>query len=73
MLPYAKGGVSAKSYGFNAQGIETKIDYARMLKLVKDSGFKGYIGVEFEGEGMAEEEGIRMTKALLESVGSKLV
>ncbi|GAB4004229.1 sugar phosphate isomerase/epimerase [Spirosoma migulaei] len=73
MLPYAKGGVSAKSYGFNAQGQETKIDYARMLKLVKDSGFKGYIGVEFEGEGMAEEEGIRRTKALLESVGSKLV
>ncbi|MVM36555.1 TIM barrel protein [Spirosoma sp. HMF3257] len=73
MLPYAKGGVSAKSYRFNAQGQETTIDYARMLKLVKDAGFKGYIGVEFEGEGMAEEEGIRRTKALLESVGSKLV
>ncbi|QMW04338.1 sugar phosphate isomerase/epimerase family protein [Spirosoma foliorum] len=72
MLPYAKGGVSAKSYGFNAQGQETKIDYARMLKLVKASGFNGYIGVEFEGEGMAEDEGIRRTKALLESVGSKL-
>ena len=72
MLPYAKGGVSAKSYGFNAQGQETKIDYGRMLKLVKESGFKGYIGVEFEGEGLSEEEGIRRTKALLESEGRKI-
>ncbi|UFH56817.1 sugar phosphate isomerase/epimerase [Spirosoma sp. KNUC1025] len=72
MLPYAKGGVSAKSYGFNAQGKETKIDYGRMLKLVKDAGFNGYIGVEFEGEGMAEDEGIRRTKALLETIGSKI-
>ncbi|GAB4035333.1 sugar phosphate isomerase/epimerase family protein [Spirosoma jeollabukense] len=72
MLPYAKGGVSAKSYGFNAQGQETKIDYGRMLKLVKATGFKGYIGVEFEGEGMDEVEGIRRTKALLESEGGKI-
>ncbi|MVM28919.1 TIM barrel protein [Spirosoma sp. HMF4905] len=72
MLPYAKGGVSAKSYGFNAQGQETKIDYGRMLKLVKASGFTGYIGVEFEGESLAEEEGIRRTKALLEQEGSRL-
>lgn len=72
MLPYAKGGVSAKSYGFNPQGQETKIDYGRMLRLVKTSGFKGYIGVEFEGEGISEEEGIRRTKALLELEGSKL-
>jgi sugar phosphate isomerase/epimerase len=72
MLPYAKGAVSAKSYGFNAQGEETKIDYARLLKLVKEAGFKGYIGVEFEGEGLSEDEGIRQTKALLEKEGSKL-
>lgn len=72
MLPYAKGGVSAKSYRFDAKGYENKIDYGRMLKLVKAAGFTGYIGVEFEGEGMAEEEGIRRTKALLEAEGRKL-
>jgi len=34
--------------------------------LVKASGYKGYIGIEFEGNTQSEEEGIRKTKALLE-------
>lgn len=70
-LPYAKG-VSAKSYQFDAQGEETKIDYTRMLKLVKESGFHGYIGIEFEGLTMGEHEGILATKALLEKTLNKL-
>lgn len=65
LLPFAKG-VSAKSYEFDAQGDETRIDYKRMLQLVKDSGFQGYIGVEFEGMNLPEPEGIKSTKALLE-------
>jgi L-ribulose-5-phosphate 3-epimerase len=65
LLPYAKG-VSAKSYAFDAEGNETRIDYLRLLKLVKDSGFDGYIGIEFEGFDMAEPDGIRTTKKLLE-------
>lgn len=72
MLPYAKGGVSAKSYGFDAQGKETHIDYGRMLAMLKKAGFSGYIGVEFEGEGTAEDVGIRKTKALLEAEGRRL-
>ncbi len=64
-LPYAKG-VSAKSYAFNEQGEETIIDYAKMLKLVKESGFSGYIGIEYEGAPLSEPDGIRATKALLE-------
>ena len=70
-LPYAKG-VSAKSYQFDAHGEETKIDYMRMLKLVKDSGFHGHIGIEFEGLNMGEHEGILATKALLEKILSNL-
>lgn len=65
LLPYAKG-VSAKSYAFNEKGEETRIDYPRMLQLVKDSGFTGHIGVEFEGFDMSEPDGILATKALLE-------
>ena len=37
-----------------------------MLDIVKASGFKGYIGVEFEGNTQDEEDGIRKTKALVE-------
>ena len=70
-LPYAKG-VSAKSYAFDEDGYETIIDYKKMLKIIKDSGFKGYIGVEFEGGDMSEPEGIKATKALLERVWSEL-
>lgn len=65
MLPFAKG-VSAKSYDFDESGEQPLIDYKRMLGIVKASGFKGYIGIEFEGNTQAEEVGIRKTKALLE-------
>lgn len=65
MLPYAKG-VSAKTYDFDANGEQPLMDYKRLLDIVKDSGFKGYIGVEFEGNTQPEEEGIRKTKLLLE-------
>jgi sugar phosphate isomerase/epimerase len=67
MMPYAKG-VSAKTHEFDAQGNSVETDYARMLKIVKDAGFKGYVGIEYEGEKLSEEEGIRKTKALLERV-----
>jgi len=70
LMPYAKG-VSAKSHNFNEQGQETATDYARMLKLVKDAGYTGYIGIEYEGEGK-EDAGIRATKRLLVEEGMKL-
>ena len=69
LMPFAKG-VSAKTFDFDAQGNDTLIDYARMMKIVKDSGFKGIAGIEYEGETTEEYEGIRKTKALLERVGS---
>src|SRR5690349_17776872 len=65
MLPFAKG-VSAKTYDFDANGEQPLIDYKKMLGIVKASGFKGYIGVEFEGNTQPEEEGIVKTKALVE-------
>lgn len=64
LMPYAKA-VSAKSYNFDEEGNETKIDYARMLQIVKDAGYTGFIGVEYEGENLTEEEGIIATKNLL--------
>jgi sugar phosphate isomerase/epimerase len=71
MMPYAKG-ASAKTYDFDAQGNCIETDYARMLKIVKDAGFNGIIGIEYEGSKLSEEEGIRATKALLERVGSAI-
>lgn len=70
-LPFAKG-VSAKSYAFDPNGNESVINYHKMLKIVKDSGFKGYIGIEFEGENMSEPEGIKATKDLVERVWDEI-
>jgi len=66
MMPYAKG-VSAKSFAFGPDGKETTLDFARILKIVTDSGYHGYVGIEFEG-GSPEPEGIRATKKLLETL-----
>ena len=70
-LPFAKA-VSAKSYNFNAKGEDTIIDYYKMLQIVKDSGYSGYIGIEYEGEILSEHEGILATKALIEKVWRSL-
>lgn len=72
MMAFAKA-VSAKSIDFDEQGNCVETDYNRMLKIVKDAGFKGYIGIEYEGEKLGEYEGIRMTKALLERVRASMI
>ncbi|KGE12898.1 sugar phosphate isomerase/epimerase family protein [Sphingobacterium deserti] len=65
LMPFAKG-VSAKSHDFDANGNETQIDYERMMKIVKKAGFKGFVGIEYEGSKLPEMEGIAATKKLLE-------
>ncbi|MBD2756045.1 sugar phosphate isomerase/epimerase family protein [Spirosoma validum] len=69
LMPYTKGGVSTKFYNFDANGNCVETDYTRMLKIVKDSGFKGIAGIEYEGDTLDEYEGIRKSKALLERMG----
>ncbi|MBZ9729332.1 sugar phosphate isomerase/epimerase [Salegentibacter sp. JZCK2] len=71
MMPHAKA-VSAKSYNFNEEGEETTLDYERILKIVQDAGYTGFVGVEYEGENLSPEEGIEATRELLIEVGSKL-
>ena len=66
LMPFAKG-VSAKSYAFDEKGNETTIDYPRMMKIVLDAGYHGYVGIEYEGR-IPEPEGIAATKKLLERI-----
>ncbi len=67
LMPFAKG-VSAKAHDFNAEGDEIHTDFGRMMQLVVDAGYEGYIGIEYEGKELSEVEGIKKTKALLEKV-----
>ena len=65
LMPYAKS-VSAKSYNFDENGNETKIDYVKMMKILKDHDYKGFIGVEYEGNVLNDNDGILATKNLIE-------
>lgn len=71
MMAFAKA-LSAKSYDFNDKGQETIMDYKKILKIVKDAGYTGFIGVEYEGQRLSAEEGILATKNLLISEGRNL-
>jgi len=71
LMPYAKA-VSAKSHEFDDEGDEVRTDYRRMLKIVLDAGYRGWIGVEYEGDHYDEDKGIRLTKALLQRVREEL-
>jgi sugar phosphate isomerase/epimerase len=48
LMPYAKG-VHAKSHLFTADGSDQETDFNRMFKIIKDSGFAGWVSVEYEG------------------------
>ena len=69
LMPYAKA-VSAKSHDFDSNGNETQTDFFRMMDIVIDAGYSGYVGIEYEGSGMDEMSGIKATKDLLERVKS---
>ena len=71
LMPFAKG-VSAKSHEFDDAGNEVRTDYTRMIKLMLAAGYHGWVGIEYEGKGLSEPEGIRATKRLLERVRSEL-
>lgn len=67
IMPYAKG-VSAKSHDFDENGNEIHSDFNKMLDIVREADFEGFIGIEYEGNALSEDEGIKATKALLEKV-----
>ena len=48
------------------------IDYNKMMQIVKDGGYSGYIGVEYEGDNLEEIEGIKATKDLILRAASSL-
>ncbi len=72
MMPFARASVSAKTFKFDASRNEISTDYARMMKVVLDAGFRSYVGIECEGAEKQEDEmnHIRMAKAVIEKIRS---
>lgn len=68
LMPLAKA-VSAKTHDFDEAGNETNTDYHKMLRIVKDAGYQGFIGIEYEGSNDDEMAGIIATKELLLQAG----
>ena len=67
MMAFAKG-VSAKSHDFDDKGDETHTDYYKMMKIVGDAGYTGFVGIEYEGSKLSEPDGIKATRKLLEKI-----
>jgi sugar phosphate isomerase/epimerase len=67
LMPYAKA-VSAKSHEFDENGNEIHTDYFKMMDIVLNAGYQGYVGIEYEGSKLDEYAGIKATKKLLERV-----
>ena len=62
LLPFTKS-VCTKSWEFDEQGNETKIDFARMMSILKESSFRGCIAIEYLGK--EPVAGVRKTAELI--------
>jgi sugar phosphate isomerase/epimerase len=71
LMPFARA-VSAKSHEFDERGNEVHTDYRRMMRIVLDAGYRGWVGIEYEGEKLSEVEGVLATRRLLERVRTEL-
>ena len=79
LMPFAKG-VHAKTHLFDASGNDIETDFYRMFKIIKDSGFKGWVSIEYEGglfkmykpgsPYLGDYEGVAATKALVEKAAA---
>lgn len=78
-MPWVKQAVSAKAYDWDTgagkfytedrrEGREMTLDFERLIKIVVGAGYSGYIGIEYEGDKHSEEEGIKLTKQVLEEL-----
>jgi len=70
LMPFAKG-ASAKTHNFKADGSERDIDYVQVMEIIEKSGFRGYVGIEWEGDSLDESTGVLKTKALLKKLGGR--
>ena len=82
-MPWVKEAVSAKAYDWDTgaghfytedrrEGREMILDFERLIKITVAAGYRGYIGVEYEGEKHTEADGILRTKLALEELRTRL-
>jgi L-ribulose-5-phosphate 3-epimerase len=78
-MPWVKQAVSAKAYDWDTgtgkfytedrrEGRELTLDFQRLMETVVKAGYRGYVGIEYEGDKHTEVEGIKRTKQALEEL-----
>lgn len=70
LMPFARG-VGARASAFDDRGEETSVNYALMLEAVTGAGYRGHVGIRYDGARLSEYAGIERTRALLERVRSQ--
>lgn len=70
LMPYAKA-VSAKCYNFNDDGSHKEFDFTRMMRIVLAHGYRGYVGIEYEGGG-DKATGVKAGRDLLIKIRDEL-
>ncbi len=65
LAPYIRA-VGAKSVDFNADGEEINVSFSKMLQILTEVDYNGYITVEYFGEDRSRRDGITLTKNLIE-------
>lgn len=66
LMRYAKA-CSAKSWNFTNDGRHEAFDFRRIMRIVLTAGYRGYVGVEYEGSSHGKVDGVRLTQQLLEA------
>jgi len=56
--------VHAKTYDFDSEGEETSISYEKVMNILKEADYNGFICIEYEGE-RGEINGIRKSKNII--------
>lgn len=81
-MPWVKQAVSAKAYDWDTgagrfytedrrEPREMTLDFERLIGIVLKAGYKGYIGIEYEGQKHSEMDGIKRTKQALDELCAK--
>ena len=66
LMPLAKS-VSVKTTAWDDRGNQSDLDYERMLKIVLDTGYRGYCGIEHSEEGRVWDSIVEVRQRLLET------
>jgi sugar phosphate isomerase/epimerase len=64
MLPHTQT-VSCKMHSFDGNGNQPDFDYPRLMKMISESDYSGYLAIEWEGRSLQPVEGVKASQALI--------